>query len=129
MGTVYDYKRPANERCPSADFLKDECERPMRSRFIGQMDALSKEGGGSSYENHQRFRPLRAKGKPLWEFKEHDHRLYCARFSRRDGRVDIILFNGWTKDKQGKTEREDREIEKAQSLYTEFLREYPGGDI
>jgi hypothetical protein len=38
-------------------------------------------------------------------------------------------LNGWVKDKDGRTEREDREIEKAKSLYEEFLNEYPGGIV
>jgi len=93
------------------------------------MDALTKDGGGTAYENHQRFHSLRGDGKPLWEFKEHDHRLYCARLPRGAGRMDIVLFNGWIKERNGRTEREDREIEKAVSLYNEFLAEYPGGEI
>ena len=100
----------------------------MRKRFDGQMVALTKDGG-AEYENHQRFRPLHGNGKPLWEFKEHDHRLYCARYPRCLGKVDIVLFNGWIKDKEGRTDREDREIERAKLLYNEFLAEYPGGDI
>jgi len=43
--------------------------------------------------------------------------------------ANIVLFNGWIKDKNGKSEREDREIEKAIDLYKEFLAEYPGGNI
>jgi hypothetical protein len=37
-----------------------------------------------------------------------------------------VLFNGWIKDKEGKTDREKREIEKAIDLYTEFSEEFPG---
>jgi len=100
----------------------------MRKRFLGQWDALTKHGG-SSYENQQRFHALHGEGKPLWEFKEHDHRLYCVRMPRSGGMVDIVLLNGWSKEKTGRTERENREIEKAKDLYNEFLAEYPGGEI
>jgi hypothetical protein len=99
----------------------------MRKKFEGQCDVLMKQG--AEYANHQRFRPLHGAGKPLWELKEHDHRLYCARVCVGPENIDLILFNGWAKDKQGKTRREDREIEKAQLLYGEFLKEYPGGKI
>jgi len=43
--------------------------------------------------------------------------------------MDVVLFNGWIKDKEGKSKQEEREIEKAISLYNDFLAEYPGGDI
>ena len=101
----------------------------MRNRFRGQLDALTKDGGGTEYENYQRFRALRDAGKPLWEFKEHDHRLYCARLPRGGGKMDIVLLSGWIKDKQGKTEKEVRQVERAISLYNEFLAEYPGGAV
>ena len=101
----------------------------MRKRFDGQIRALTVDGGGTQYENHQRFRPLGGKGKPLWEFKEHDHRIYCTRIPRKPPAMDVVLFNGWIKDKEGKSKQEEREIEKAISLYNDFLAEYPGGDI
>ena len=128
LARVFRYERRINQGCPSADFLGG-IEKRMRNRFKGQMDALTKEGGGTEYENHQRFRPLQRAGKPLWELKEHDHRLYCARLPREAGKMDVVLFNGWIKGKEGKTDREDREIEKAASLYNEFLADYQGGDI
>jgi hypothetical protein len=84
---------------------------------------------GAEYENQQRFHALHKKGKPLWELKEHDHRLYCARLLRGTGNMDIVLFNGWKKDKDGRSDREDREIDKAISIYNEFLAEYLGGNI
>lgn len=90
---------------------------------------MGKDGCGTEYANQQRFHPLHDKGKPLWGLKEHDHRLYCARLPRAEGSMDIVLFNGWIKDKKGRSDREDREIEKAISLYNEFLGEYPGGNI
>jgi len=40
-----------------------------------------------------------------------------------------VLFNGWVKDKKGKTREEDNRIATAQSLLREFLREFPGGMI
>jgi len=101
----------------------------MNRRFNGQIRALA-DMGGAEYENHQRFCPLHGAGKPLWEFKEHDHRLYCARITRPAGRpLDVVLLSGWIKDKKGKGKEETREIDKAKSLYNEFLAEYPGGDI
>ena len=125
---MFQYERRDNQRCPCADFL-NEIEKPMRTRFQGQMGALTKDSGGMAYENHQRFCPLHKAGKPLWEFKEFDHRLYCARIPRENGAMDIVLFNGWKKDKKGRTDREDREIERAITLHREFLAEYPEGAI
>lgn len=101
-------------------------EKPMRNRFLGQCAALTRD---PNYVNQQRFHPLHGDGKPLWELKEHDHRLYCVRIPVGAGRIDLVLLNGWIKDKNGRTEREDREIEKAKKLYKEFLTEYPGGNI
>jgi len=122
---VVMYERPGAHRCPAEDFLK-EIEKPMRKRFLGQLDALSKQG--SEYVNQQRFRSLHGAGKPLWELKEHDHRLYCVR-NVVGATIVVILLSGWIKDKEGRTEREDREIEKAQRIYGEFMNEYPGGSI
>jgi hypothetical protein len=114
-------------RCPAGDFL-DALERRMCKKFKGQFDALTKTG--SDYVNHQRFRSLGGDGKPLWEFKEFDHRLYCCRKVVQNTKVvEVILLGGWVKDKKGRTEKEDREIAKAQSLYSEFLDEYPGGKL
>jgi hypothetical protein len=130
LARIVKYERGSNQRCPADDFL-DDIERPMRNRFLGQFDALGKDGGGSAYCNQQRFRPLTGAGKPLWEFKEHDHRLYCSRKEGlRDSRtVTVVLFNGWVKDKDGRTQKEDREIDKALTLHREFLMEYPEGTI
>ena len=100
----------------------------MIKRFKGQFGALSKIG--ADYENYERFRPLGGDGKPLWEFKEFDHRLYCHRRVQQSNKVlDIILLSGWVKEKAGRTAREDREIAKAHNTYGEFLDEYPGGRI
>jgi hypothetical protein len=98
----------------------------MRKKFRGQFDALTKMG--APYHNGQRFRPLGGDGKPLWEFKEFDHRLYVARFVT-GSTVVLVLLSGWVKEKRGRTEIEDREIRKAMDLYYEFLKEYPGGRI
>ncbi len=99
----------------------------MLKKFKGQMDALMKQG--SDICNSQRFRPLTGKGKPLWEFKEHDHRLYCFRRVLRANLILVVLFSGWVKDKEGKTDKENREIEKALDLYMEFSEEFPGGNL
>jgi len=99
----------------------------MLNKFKGQMDALMKQG--SDYCNHQRFRPLTGEGKPLWEFKEHDHRLYCFRRVLRANLILVVLFGGWVKDKEGKTDKENREIKKSHDLYMEFSEEFPGGSL
>lgn len=124
MARIVKYKR-LSDRCPACDFF-DEIDPKMRKRFSGQFDALTKMG--AAYCNHERFTPLHDAGKPLWEFKEHDHRLYCLRQVTRNV-INVILFNGWIKEKRGRTEREKREIERAKSLYKEFLEEYDGGNI
>jgi hypothetical protein len=98
----------------------------MAKKFAGQFDALTKVG--AAYSNQQRFWGLHGAGKPLWEFKEHDHRLYCVRQVVGQS-VTVILLNGWVKQKRGKTEQENREIEKALNLYGEFLKETGGGVI
>jgi hypothetical protein len=119
LAAISPYERSGG-RNPAQKFL-DEIERPMRKKFIGQFDALSKQG--ASYENEQRFRPLRGKGKPLWEFKEHDHRLYCSRSVVDQSKVEIVLLSGWVKDKEGKTDKEDREIKKALDYMNEMEAE------
>jgi hypothetical protein len=122
---VFKYVR-LNERCPADGFLGD-IQKPMAKRFKGQFDALTKIG--EKFCNQQRFWPLRDHGKPLWEFKEHDHRLYCVRKISRNGSMTIVLLNGWIKGKEGKTDKEAREIDKALTLYNEFLVEFPGGEL
>ena len=98
----------------------------MGKKFYGLFDALTKIG--SDYCNHERFRPLHDAGKPLWEFKQHDHRLYCFRHAFEKS-IHVVLFNGWIKEKRGKTEEENRQIVRAKDLYQEFMTEYPGGKI
>jgi hypothetical protein len=99
----------------------------MTKKFSGSFLALM--STGAEYCNQQRFCSLHGEGKPLWEFKEHDHRLYCYRQVARDSRmVKIVLLNGWVKDKGGRTKREDREIEKALGLYREFDSQQSGGE-
>lgn len=100
----------------------------MDKKFAGSFVALMKMGG--DYCNQQRFWGLRGAGKPLWEFKEHDHRLFCHRYVVQASKsIQVFLLCGWVKDKRGRTGKEDREIEKAKALYEEFLLEYPGGHI
>ncbi len=77
---------------------------------------------GQDYVNDQRFCPLTKAGKPLWEFKHHDHRLYCARIIRGSA-VEIILLHGWSKDKEGKSREENQQIAIAMTLYEEYLAE------
>jgi hypothetical protein len=125
LARVVKYVRP-NKRCPANDFLGD-IESKMRKRFDMQFDAISKTG--ATYINSQRFRPLQGAGKPLWEFKEHDHRLYCFRKVEPPNAVIIVLFSGWIKQKSGKTDKENREIEHAHLIYSEFINEYEGGKV
>ena len=118
-----------NGRCHAQDFL-DDLQRPMQKKFAAQMDALTKSDRPTEFCNQQRFWPLHGKGKPLWEFKEHDHRLYCfRRVVAKNTALVVVLLYGWVKDKGGKTEREKREIEKALELYEECLVEFPEGGI
>ena len=112
-------------RSPALVFL-DGMERKMLNRFNGSFDVLKKMG--SAYENQQRFTPLSGNGKPLWEFKEGDHRLYCARKQDPGTKfVRVVLLNGWVKDKAGKAKEEAREIEKAKDLLGEWEGEVPNG--
>lgn len=93
----------------------------MANRFDGAFLAVARMG--SSYENHQRFTPLKRDGKPLWEFKEHDHRLYCYR-KVEGNRVEIVLLNGWVKQKNDKTNKsENAAIATAKMLYEEYQKE------
>jgi hypothetical protein len=83
---------------------------------------------GVGYQNPERFRLLTGAGRPLWEFKQFDHRLYCYR--RVVGQfITLVLFNGWVKQKRGRTDVEDREIARGLDLLQEFMAEYPGGNI
>ena len=124
LARIVKYVR-VNDRCPANGFL-DGLDRKMQKKFAGQFDALTKQG--AEYENYQRFTPLRGRGRPLWEFKHFDHRLYCFRKAASAKTVLIVLFNGWVKQKTGKTEKEDREIAHAMELYNQFMQEYPGGN-
>jgi len=105
-------------RVPSEKFFTD-CEKQLRKRFYGSFGMLARLGG--DYCGQTRFKPLREPGKPLWEFKEHDHRLYCVR-EFTSGVVRIVLLNGWVKDKT-KGQQENNEITTAQNLYREYLAE------
>lgn len=119
LARIYKYVRP-NGRRPAHDFLT-EIDPKMRKKFAGQFDALTKMG--ANYVNNQRFIPLHKDGKPLWEFKEHDHRLYCLRTVEPPNVIVVVLFSGWVKQKVGQTDKEDREIERAKFIYEEFIAE------
>ena len=108
-------------RCPSREFL-DDCQKPQRKKFDGSFDTLIRMG--APYHNEQRFKALTGKGKPLWEFKEHDHRIYCRRVVRGTA-VDVVLLRGWVKDKT-KGKQENAEIEKALNLLKELDSERDG---
>jgi hypothetical protein len=77
---------------------------------------------GARFENYERFHALTGTGKPLWEFKEHDHRIYCHRKVEGD-RVNVVLLHGWIKDKKGRSLQEGNEVTRAQNLLQEFLAE------
>jgi hypothetical protein len=126
-GRINEYVRPGpEERCPAEEFL-DGLEKNTRKKFMGQFDALAKHGTDIPVIP-ERYKPLTGDGKPLWEFKQHDDRIYCERLVVGGNKVLIMLFNGWTKDKAGRTRREDIEIVKAQNLYQEF-RPQKGGTL
>ena len=76
---------------------------------------------GAEYYISQRFKALIGDGKPLWEFKEHDHRLYCERRVIDGKRVSVVLLSGWIKDKKGKSKREKNEVATAQTLLRECI--------
>ena len=121
-GEIVEYERP-NGRCPAHDFIK-ECQEKMSKRFKGSFLALTKMG--ADYVNWERFHALSGDGKPLWEFKEHDHRLFCVRKQLPNGHVKVILLNGWVKDKAGRAKEERNHIVTAQNLYAEYWREVGG---
>lgn len=124
LGRIYRFVR-SSDRCPSRDFLRN-LDSQTAKKFKGSFDALSKMG--SPYHNEQRFKPLIGKGKPLWEFKEHDHRLYCFRRVEEE-RVVVTLLDGWVKDKEGRSKQEVHRVQAALSLLAEFLAEFPEGNI
>ena len=124
LARIVFYER-ANGRCPARDFLEG-LDSKMANKFKGPFDAIMKTG--ADYCNQVRFKPLSGQGKPLWEFKEHDHRLFCHRRVVEQA-VQIVLLSGWVKDKKGKGKEEEREIKRAKDLEREFLAEYPGGRI
>jgi|SRR5580704_4937965 hypothetical protein len=126
LARIYYYERIGG-RCPASDFL-ESLESSARNKFDGPFFTITRMG--AKYCNDVRFKQLHGRGKPLWEFKEHAHRLYCLRQVLQGGIfVNIVLFYGWAKKSAGRTEKEDREIQKAVDLYNEFLQEYPGGNV
>jgi hypothetical protein len=108
--------RLANGRCLAKEFL-DAIEKSMQDKFEGQFKAVS--AIGRSYYNRERFKPLQDKGKPLWEFKQFDHRLYCCRECKGEW-VKIILLYGCVKQKSGKTKSENAEIATAMRIFEEY---------
>lgn len=118
MGTVFRYRRP-NGRCPSADFL-DNLDKGSLKKLKGEFGAVAMLG--RKHENHQRFRALTGPGKPLWEFKEFDHRVYCSRECNGEAAVVVLLY-GWTKQKSGRHREEDTHIQNALRLYEEYQSE------
>ena len=93
----------------------------MWLRFSGPFDAVTKMG--ARYQNRERFTPLHDEGKPLWEFKEHDHRLYAVRERIGPLAVRVILLNGWIKDKPGKSKEEKAKINTALGYYAEYIQQ------
>lgn len=113
-GKVFFLQR-RNGRVPVQDFL-DDLTPGDRKKFQGNFMVFVEMG--REHENPQRFKPLRRKGRPLWEFKEHDHRIYCYRRIVGECGYAVLLF-GWTKDKGGIHNEETRSIERAQSYREE----------
>ena len=109
-GKVFLFVRD-NTRVPVRAFLEELTGADQR-KFQGNFRTLVQVG--KTYRNRERFKPLRDEGKPLWEFKEHDHRIYCVRREVGDCVYAVLLF-GWTKDKAGRHREETRSIERAQS--------------
>jgi hypothetical protein len=116
MGSVWKYGRP-NDRCPADEFLS-ACSQQYQKKFKGSFDAITQMG--SKYYNRERFKALIGDGRPLWEFKEFDQRLYCYR-ECNGGVAKVILLNGWEKQKSGKSKEEKAHIETAQRLLAEYL--------
>ncbi len=109
--------RRSNDRCPADEFLVG-CDHAYQKKFKGSFDAVTQMG--SKYYNRERFKPLIGDGRPLWEFKEFDHRLYCYRECTGEV-VKVILLSGWEKQKKGKTREEDSQIATAKRLLQEYL--------
>jgi hypothetical protein len=115
-GSVWKYIRP-NGKCPADEFLST-CGSAFEKKFKGSFDAVTQMG--SKYYNRERFKSLTGTGKPLWEFKEFDHRLYCYRECAGDY-VRVILLSGWEKQKKCKTREENSHIETAKRHLEEYL--------
>lgn len=112
--TVLLLVRDLNNRCPAREFLSGLQERDEK-KFEISFGALAKLG--HEYENGESFTALQHDGKPLWEFKEHELRLYCLR--RQVGNsVYVVLLNGWSK-RANRSRQQTRAIERAQSLRRE----------
>jgi len=120
LGRIQKYRKASNGRCPTDDFFKS-CHPNFIKKFHGEFRSIVLHKG-AEYVNGQRFTPLKGDGKPLWEFKQFDNRLYCIRDV--DGPcVTIMLLSGWIKDKEGKSKQERTEIVRAIDLLKEYTAE------
>lgn len=111
-----------NGRCPF-DLFHKTCLPGFHKKFDSQFNAICQLG--SDYRNAERFKALTGDGKPLWEFKQFDHRLYAIREVVED-QTTVVLLGGWQKDKNGRSLEEAREIAKAQTLRDEYQRLHGG---
>ena len=114
-GEVFYYQRP-NNRVPARDYLED-LPLQHRRKFQGQFHQICVDG--TKYANPHRFKPLHGPGKGLWEFKEHDGRIYVIRDQLSVAFVRIVLLCGWCKDKAGRSLQEENEITRAHNLRME----------
>ena len=73
---------------------------------------MRSQNGRCDIPTHQRFKPFTNMAS-RFGVKESDHRLYCHRQVLAANALYIVLFNGWVKQKKGKTDKEQREIEKS----------------
>lgn len=124
VGTVYSFIRD-NDRCP-VDIFLENCQKDYQNKFKGSFETFTKLG--AEYENRERFTPLHRDGRPLWEFKEHGHRIYAVRevFVVGNGTNEkniavAVLLSGWKKGKEGKATKEEKiQIASAITLYNEY---------
>jgi hypothetical protein len=119
FGVVYAFIRP-NGRCPACDFLQSLTVN-LQNKFNGLFDAFVKQG--AVFENYIEFKLLHGKGKPLWEFKQHEPRIYTVRERFGERFAIAVLLDGWVKGKSGKGKEEKTRIASAITLYhDEYLK-------